>query len=332
MLKPQNDIEDSINSLNHKYKNNRGIFFYLGTRAENKWDYFYTPGVEPSEEEKNIINMFLDMDINMETSGECECAEEVCDFDYIEDDVKIDEYDFFTNDGSIELNKYQEYADYSNPFLIYNRTNGGFTLKDKEDKVVRYVGIRNDFNKTDDNLFLLMNRTKTGKTISTLEEYKCEFDEKYDIYSDLHENALAFRIKENGSIGYRYLIKDKTYEKEYLIVEGYSNENIVKDNEWSKVKVNLCFGLDTMQFKFYVNDNLVFISKYLPKLNLRQLDEVYEKQETVPFNISIGGGTQGLINTILPNYMLNPYRTYPLEENFGGSFIGSIKSFKMFYD
>jgi hypothetical protein len=85
-----------------------------------------------------------------------------------------------------------------------------------------------------------------------------------------------------------------------------------------------------MVLRFYVNGKLVFISKPLPKLNLRQLDELYEKQEGVPFNISLGGGTQGLTETILPNYMLDPYRLYPLEEYFAGTFIGEIKSFKIY--
>jgi hypothetical protein len=68
----------------------------------------------------------------------------------------------------------------------------------------------------------------------------------------------------------------------------------------------------------------------MPKLNLRELDDVYEKQETIPFNISLGGGTQGLCDVILPNYMIKPYRVYPLEKHFAGTFIGYFKSFKFY--
>jgi hypothetical protein len=74
----------------------------------------------------------------------------------------------------------------------------------------------------------------------------------------------------------------------------------------------------------------VYITKDLPKVNLHDLDDLYEKQEGVPYNISLGGGTQGLSETILNNYMLNPTRTYPIEENFAGSFIGYFKSFKFY--
>ena len=60
------------------------------------------------------------------------------------------------------------------------------------------------------------------------------------------------------------------------------------------------------------------------------MNDLYEKQEGVPFNISLGGGTQGLAETIMPNYMLNPTRVYPLEENFAGTFIGYMRSFKFY--
>ena len=53
-------------------------------------------------------------------------------------------------------------------------------------------------------------------------------------------------------------------------------------------------------------EKLIFCNKELPKLDLRHLKEEKRKQEGVPFNISLGGGTQGLCETILPNYMLEP--------------------------
>ena len=87
-----------------------------------------------------------------------------------------------------------------------------------------------------------------------------------------------------------------------------------------------------MKIMFYVDGKLVFITKELPKINLRKLNELDEKQEGVPFNISIGGGTQGLAETITGNYMDNPYRTYPLEQSFAGSFIGRMKTFSFYAD
>ena len=85
-----------------------------------------------------------------------------------------------------------------------------------------------------------------------------------------------------------------------------------------------------MKLYFYVDGKLVYITKELPSLKLHELNDLYEKQEGVPYNISIGGGTQGLAETILVNYMLEPTRIYPLEENFAGTFIGYMKSFKFY--
>ena len=85
-----------------------------------------------------------------------------------------------------------------------------------------------------------------------------------------------------------------------------------------------------MRLFFYVDGKLVYVTRSMPKLNLHELKETYEKQEGVPYNISIGGGTQGLAETVLPNYMLDNDRVYPLEKYFAGSFIGYFKSFKFY--
>ena len=79
---------------------------------------------------------------------------------------------------------------------------------------------------------------------------------------------------------------------------------------------------------FYVNGFLKFISRPVPEFNFRELKEVYDKQESVPYNISLGGGTQGLADTVGLNFMdWTPYEL-PLEKYFGGSFLGDIKLFK----
>ena len=75
-----------------------------------------------------------------------------------------------------------------------------------------------------------------------------------------------------------------------------------------------------MKLHFYVNGKLVYVTKELPRIRMRVLNDIYEKQEGVPFNISIGGGTQGLAETILQNYMMGPTRVYPLEQNFARKF------------
>ena len=84
-----------------------------------------------------------------------------------------------------------------------------------------------------------------------------------------------------------------------------------------------------MRIIIYVNQQIVLISKNLPKLHLRQLDDLYSKQEGVPFNISLGGGTQGLCDMVDLDYMIPPKFILPLEKEFGGTFIGLIKNFQI---
>lgn len=85
-----------------------------------------------------------------------------------------------------------------------------------------------------------------------------------------------------------------------------------------------------MQIYIYVNGKLVMVSKELPMLNLKLLNDLKNKQEGVPFNISLGGGTQGLAEVVYLNYMKLPEYVLPLEKEFAGSFIGWLKAFRFY--
>lgn len=86
----------------------------------------------------------------------------------------------------------------------------------------------------------------------------------------------------------------------------------------------------SMKIFLYVNGKLCLVSKELPILELKELNDLKDKQIGVPFNISIGGGTQGLCDVIYMNYRKLPEYVLPLEKEFAGTFIGFIKSFKIY--
>lgn len=349
VLNKQDFEKESNRTLNDTHRNNKGIFFYIGTKSENKWDYLYNEDdecfslsidnyVDDSEIDKNthILNNFNDNDLytddsNDETSlffGDEYLIDEIddCIFDYVENEINISDIEYETNDGfTLSLNN-QQYFDTDNKFILFDRTKDGFNVKNWEDN----TKVRFTFNKSifDGNLFLLMDRTQGGFNVKNIDEYRNSFKEKYNVNNDLYNNALCFRITDDGEIGYRYLIKDENCELK--AIEGYSNKNIIKDGDWYTLNVELRFKVNTMVLYFYVNGYLMYVTNELPKLQLRPLNDIYSKQETVPYNISLGGGTQGLCETVLPNYMLEPYRTYPLEKYFAGSFIGYIKEFKIY--
>ena len=349
VLNKQDFEKESNKTLNDTHKNNKGIFFYIGTKSENKWDYLYNEDdecfslsidnyVDDSEIDKNthILNNFNDNDLytddySDETSsffGDDYLIGEIddCIFDYVENEIDISDIEYETNDGfTLSLNN-QQYFDTDNKFILFDRTKDGFNIKNWEDNTkVRFTFHKSIF---DGNLFLLMDRTQGGFNVKNIDEYRNSFKEKYNVNNDLYNNALCFRITDDGEIGYRYLIKDENCELK--VVEGYSNKNIIKDGDWYTLNVELRFKVNTMVLYFYVNGYLIYVTNELPKLQLRPLNDIYSKQETVPYNISLGGGTQGLCETVLPNYMLEPYRTYPLEKYFAGSFIGYIKEFKIY--
>jgi len=250
--------------------------------------------------------------------------------DYIEPELDISDFEYETDNGFklSEGNQYYFYTD--NKFLFFDRTKTGKTVSNwVEGTQFMYSGRRSKFK---GNLFILMNRTKTGYTVNTIDELRDQSANEYNPYNDIYNNALAFRITDNGEIGYRMLTIDceKEGRDKTSIIEGYSFENVIPDCEWATVNVRVTFTFGKMKLLFYVNGKLVYISKDLPMLNLKALNEIYDKQEGVPYNISLGGGTQGLAETIQRNYMLNPTRVYPLEKNFAGTFIGYISSFKIY--
>lgn len=249
---------------------------------------------------------------------------------YIEPELDITDFEYYTDNGfsMFEANQYYFYTD--NKFMMFDRTKNGYTIKNwVEGTQMMYYGRKSQFT---GNLFILMNRTKTGYTVHNIDDLRNQSANNYNPYNDLYNNALAFRITDKGEIGYRMLSIDceKEGRDKTTVIEGYSFENVIPDCEWVTVMVRLQFFMGKMKMMFYVNGKLKYITKDMPPISLKALNELYEKQEGIPYNISLGGGTQGLAETIQPNYMLNPPRVYPLEKNFAGSFIGYIRSFKMY--
>lgn len=350
VIRPQDYEPESNTTLNDKYPENKGIFFYMGTRAENKWIYLYDNKLkgEESIEQDGVYD-----------TGLCdEVAEGDEYFDDCEEEVPIDSMEFKTDNGFNLDSANDAYTISDNKFIMYDRTPNGLTANTAEgneevmltykkgfswEKLLSYLHQIPSGYTTEEvyvdtewkNGFLFFNRTCTGITAPDAERMYNEdwdFDIYDSFYKDIYENALAFIINDDGSIGYRYVIKDCESENEghYSVISGSSFPNLVKKSEWVKINVKIKASEYTMKLYFYINNKLKYITRELPKLNLHDLEELDEKEEGVAYNISLGGGTQGLAETILPHYMLNPTEVYPLEKHFSGSFIGDFKSFKFY--
>lgn len=350
-------------TLNDLYPDNKGIFFYWGTRAENKfWNQF--EGLNTGT-----------------TSG---CTSGATEFCTIPKEIDIELID---GEGHVlPLNPpLIEYTEYNNGFLVYGRAGQGVCSKcgscgdtgDTTNNLNYGFGRMTACEVTGDtptitisgyqsteinttNGFLRYGRSKGGTCSCSRpsdgygrELADCstsgstELVTELDVNADVTDNALAFMIKDDGSIGYRLLTYTSTCVNEVTVTgvtikEEFSEAGIITDGEWEHVSIRWSsdFSYDecdvlygkprTGRLMFYVGCRLKFIVEDFPEFIARRLNEYKEKQIGVPFNISLGGGTQGLLESMtfdgqdLSDLGLN------IEQNFAGSFIGSISQFKIY--
>lgn len=392
-LRPRSDYDIEDCTLNTLHPENKGIFFFMGMRAEDKFIRIYNTDLEKYESReqpadceggyfaydddlpedfidvaeragklerriniisaKNLTYFLNTYGYNWESNcGDGEkphrrdinpssCNIYLADEDYYNEDVIISGATIITSKGvPVEETGYYE-IETDNKFLTFNRTKYGFTTATwDEDTVVVLTGSTNDIRTG--NLFLLMNRTPSGYTTQTIDQYYSQNKKPFDFTADTINNAFAIKYNEDGSIGYRYTVRDCDEDEKYSVISENSFSGIIKDNEWSVINVkfsilngaldncNKPIGQRKMKIFIYVNGYLKFISKELPEFNFRELSAVAEKQEGVPFNISIGGGTQGLCDSIWVDYNRAFEKILPMEKNYAGTFIGDIKSFRFY--
>lgn len=384
--------EDFVNekqTLNDIYPENKGIFFYIGTRAENKWwqkyltdhefDWCKKSGfsddyAESYYAEDNPLNDdyfkafveiyenegYFDSDYLVQQENTNESAfskeyskEEPCNIcshyvtdEYYEKDLYIDENMRLETENGYDM--YQpniEEIKTDNKFLIFDRTCNGKTVKNWDENtefILNYIKKPNI-----GNYFTLFHRGCGGYDVKKIQKVLDVKSKEYNVLQDIYRNALAFQIKDNGTIGYKFLTKDcESEEEKYKIESEFTQFPVIHNKLWYTIHIKIipikhrnfsnfrCLTqnsiTDKMKILIYVNGKLVLVSKELPMLNLKKLDDLYEKQEGVPFNISLGGGTQGLAEVVYLNYMKLPEYVLPLEKEFGGSFIGWLKTFRFY--
>lgn len=362
-LRPM-DYEEKFNSLNCINKNNKGIFFYIGTRSENKFIQTYDYDLS-NFKVRNIEN---DSDFLCDTFYEGYVKEEInkdipydngnfFEESYILDDKKtitsyFDEREYIhqdiipttqnikdENEISLNENGYYEIKT-DNKYLFFNNTKDGYNVEtwNENDEIV-LTGITSN---NTDNLYLLLNNTETGYTTQTISNYYEKKTKELNIEQDIVNNAFALKLNDDGSVGYRYMVSG-CGEKKYEIIEEKSLPNIIKKYEWNYIRVvienitknNLCSNMSNnhkMVIKIYVDEKLKFVSKEIPMLNLRSLNELEHRQEGVAYNISLGGGTMGLCDSIWLDYYIPFKYILPIEEYFAGTFIGDIQLFKISYN
>lgn len=355
------DYEEPENSVNSKHPENKGIFFYMGIRGENKWykEYNCRPVCSEKSASNYVDGSYIDDDeyILGEFSGDMtptygsdmdfsdddivdyvdlddesdEYEHKSCggDCDYIAEETDLTKKEFTTSDGlTIGVNN-QYTITTDNKFISFDRTCNGFNAVDYErETLLRLLMTKKEY---PNNPFLLFDRSCGGYTALDADSLPSK-NSQYDIYADIPDNCLCFRVTDEGAVGYKLITKDCESDDEghLSVMEGYSYDGIVKKGEWSNVNVRMRRISDKMCLYFYVNGKLKYVTDELPLINMRRLNENDTMCEGVAYNISLGGGTQGLMETIMPNYMLVNDEITPIEREFCGSFIGDVRVFRFF--
>ena len=78
----------------------------------------------------------------------------------------------------------------------------------------------------------------------------------------------------------------------------------------------------------YVNSKLKLVVNDFDEFVAKRLNENSLKQVGVPFNISLGGGSIGLLESMTLDGLDELDRNLPIEKFFAGTFIGGLSQFK----
>jgi len=350
-------------TLNDTHPDNKGFFFYMGTRAENKfWNFF----------EGNNTGC------TTECISDSGCADSVTKFCTVTKETEIS----ISGDSGYPVTLHPptyRVETVDNPFLIYGRAtkNDGKCGKCGHDNnpfgketVCTYSGggitFTSDTQTSDyeTNPFLIYgratkNRNSGGKCggcgfeddfgKDTICTYTGGTDKDYtlDVDLDVIDNAIRFRIRDDGSIGYRLLTitgfcSDDKYITGVTMEEGYSISGVVTEDTWEHIVIrfitseeyNECElkikGPRLGRLMFYIGGNLKYVVDDFDEIIFRRLNEYKDKQLGVPFNYSLGGGSQGLLETMTFDGQDSEDLGLNIEKYFAGTFIGSISQFKFY--
>ena len=359
--------------LNEVYPNNKNTFFYFGTRSENKFyhhadghpssDSGYTRVTEGLSEclktckcsnsantNSRCIEVYEPVNLTAQHNTDCNCG---CNStSYVGNPDKNPLYDSMSNTFSLRLS-----GDPKNPKIcvkVIKLTGGCVTTGTCPTTGITYT---------------------TGYTIS-------EYCSSNQIYSYCQNNNPNYLNKEHwflincvwernkyfdtcdlyyqGGLG---VISKKTYvdsisnNSVLLIKPPITHTGSTSAEEIEIVNLNekwIDESNDRLgSLKIYVNGKLFYVINGFEEVIPRGLNTEKEKQIGVPFNISWGGGTQGLRESltltgcsdsttyqqdpeVMPNNTLSGTSLSSLttniliEPNFAGTFDGAISQFRMY--
>ena len=363
---------DTSTGLNARYPNNKGTFFYYGARAENKF-YHYADGSPLSDTGYTRVTQGLNC---LETCGcsytantastcnyvyqqsgvtsqNCSCSQCPCNCTTFalmpEKDPKWDEV---SNAMSLRLS-----GDSGSPKLCvktYRITGGcettgtcvtGVTYTTGT-SVTEWCSTRGIF---DDCSGTTYSETERWVQIDTVFQRNTYLDDCDLLYKGgLGEIVKTVYTASSANNSVSLIQPPITQELDY---DPATVEVVEMNERWLEEKN---YRLGTL--KFYVNGKLFLVVNGFEEIIPRPLNTLRETQIGVAYNISLGGGTQGLHDNLTVTgcatsltgmtYQQDPEcsptevldetsysgltTNIKLEEYFGGSFYGDISAFRMY--
>ena len=376
LLKPRVTEEYTLTGaskqyLNDLYPQNAGTFFFLGARAENK--YYHNASGSPQSnsgytrvtEELTCLKSCACSDTGVTNSN---CISIYPDAQY------ATTHDYGCNCGCVST----EIVPLPETDPKFDSVSNALSLRFSGDPINPRIGIK------------YLKITGDCVTTGSCETTGLTWETGYTITEVYTEPIYDICNFQSGdTLDERWVMVDLVFER-YRYFEGCDLENIGGLNDLRTVTTQssidgqsyklisppethpgstpepkiykidfkqkwfdeLKYRLGTL--KLYVNGYLLLVIEDFEEIIPRELNTEKEKQVGVPFNISWGGGTQGLHDHLifsgcsLPD---GPYTQDPelfpnnilsgtslsgistnilLEQNFGGSFMGAISQFRMY--
>lgn len=349
-LNKSDDVCVSVtgNTLNDDYADNTGFFYYMGTRAENKfWSVF------------NGLNTGCTAGC-FSPSG---CSGTSTTFCTVQK-----ESNYVLPNGITLDPPHIDFTEIDNKFLMYGTYDAstdnygvswpsGLTTDDGVVDSITITGVSMNYSQSA-NKFLTYCRSCGACPCGSISGGTCltvdndgdasDYDYALDVNADIVDNAIGFRIDDLGRIGYRLLTitgscSGETYVTGVTVVEKYSSVGIIDSDEWYKISIRFypytkyssdvdvsCIKARLGKLGIYVNGKLKLWTDDFVEFIPKGINEHYSKQIGVPFNISLGGGSLGLLESMTFDGQDPNDLSLHIQNNFAGTFIGLISRFRLY--
>ena len=297
------------NTLNDDYPSNSGFIFYIGTRAQNK-----LINKTPIEIKKlNEYYQITYQSVENEYSRGFYSLNNEPYYGYFNITSGITYTERTFNDNSVKLSYNEKYSDV---------INNAFGIRIKPDGRIGYRTIYQN-----DPCYTGETRNQSGDIIDGNVDISGITNDSFVNVTNDCDNFGIYRI----------------HTKHFVIEESYSNIPILQNSDNKPIHISVTFDsqfpLETdCELKYadfrkgtlsiFANGFLVYRNKKFNEIIPHHLDEDYRLQEGVPFNISFGGGTQALTESL----KLDEDKIVDdlLVKFFAGTFMGGITSIKMY--